>query len=234
MKAMILAAGLGTRLRPLTDTTPKPLLPLNGQPLILYAIQLLKKYGITDILINLHHLGDLIEKELGDGQKWGVRIRYSWEPEVLGTGGGVKKGESFFGSESFLVINSDILINLNLTGLLHFHQRRGALATMVVRPYEPSYTPVFLDEQERIRTIGENIADSKSRQVMYTGLQILNPAFLKYLPEGSSCLIQQGYLPAIAKGETVSGYLYEGYWSDVGTQDRFRQAEKDIADGLFK
>src|SRR5580765_4253891 len=100
-KAMILAAGLGTRLRPLTQTTPKSLLLVNDQPLILYALRLLKKHGITEVLINLHYLGELIEKELGNGKKIGMKISYSWEPHVLGTGGGVKKGESFFEGKPF-------------------------------------------------------------------------------------------------------------------------------------
>jgi NDP-sugar pyrophosphorylase family protein len=103
MKAMILAAGLGTRLRPLTDSLPKPLLPVAGTPLIVWNLLLLRKHGIHDVLVNLHYLGDLIEKELGDGSKWGMSLTYSHEWTLLGTGGGIKQAQSFFGEEPFLV-----------------------------------------------------------------------------------------------------------------------------------
>src|SRR5262245_7059025 len=109
MKAMILAAGLGTRLRPLTHSTPKALLLVNGRPLIYYSLKLLEKHGIREAVINLHYLGDLIQKELGDGSKFGLRIHYSWEPQILGTGGGIKKASTFLEQESFLVVNSDVL-----------------------------------------------------------------------------------------------------------------------------
>jgi len=114
MKAMVLAAGFGTRLRPLTDHIPKPLLPVGGRPMIEYTLLLLKKYGITEIIINLHHCGDQIIKTLGDGTQLGLSISYSDEQgEPLGTGGGLKKAEAFFEGAPFLVINGDIVIDIN-------------------------------------------------------------------------------------------------------------------------
>ena len=133
MKAMILAAGFGTRLRPLTDVTPKPLLPVAGTPMIVWNLLLLKRHGILDVVINLHHLGAMIEQALGGGARFGMRITYSHEPVILGTGGGIKQAESSFGGEPVLVLNGDTLFELNLTSLLAFHQERDAAATLVLR-----------------------------------------------------------------------------------------------------
>jgi NDP-sugar pyrophosphorylase family protein len=230
MKAMILAAGLGTRLRPLTHTTPKALLLVGGRPLITYSLNLLKKYGITEVLINLHHLGDLIEKELGDGKKFGMKIEYSWEPQVLGTGGGIKKGEPFFEGKPFLVLNSDILIDVDLRDLVRFHRRKKGIATMVLKSREEnsSYTPITRDRNQRITGIGLEARET----FLYTGAQLLEPKLLGYLPEkGESCIIRQGYLPALAAGEKIYGYPYHGYWNDLGTLDRYRQAENDLQEG---
>lgn len=234
---MILAAGLGTRLRPLTNATPKALLLVHGQPLIVYSMQLLKKYGITEVLVNLHHLGQLIQEELGDGRKFGMRINYSWEPSVLGTGGGIKKGESFFQGEVFFVLNSDILIDLNLKDLFRFHRKKRGFATMVVRHREPDspYTPISMGRDNRILKIGEARVKGAARTVLYTGAQVLEPDFLKKLPpDQESCIIRQGYQPALAAGEKIYGYLYDGYWNDLGTLERLRQAEKDLSSGRTK
>ncbi len=233
-KAMILAAGLGTRLRPLTNTTPKALIQLQGHPLIAYSLRLLKKFGIQEVLINLHHLGELIEKELGNGRKFGMKITYSWEPHVLGTGGGLKKAEPFFEGKPFLLMNSDILIDLNLKELLQFHRRKKSLATMVVRPKEAdsSFTPIQLDRSNRVLAIGDEPVKKQAHEVMFTGLQILEPAFLKYIPsDQEACLIRNGYNPALKNSEKIYGMPYEGYWNDIGTLDRYRQAELDLSSG---
>lgn len=235
MKAMILAAGLGTRLKPLTNTTPKALLLVNRQPLIVYSLQLLRKFGILEVLINLHHLGEFVERELGNGEKFGMKITYSWEPQVLGTGGGVKKGGPFFSGERFLVINSDILIDVNLKQLMLYHKKKKGIATMVVRPREPEspHTAVILSRGNRIAQIGAE--EKKEDSFLYTGVQILEPSFLRYLSEDrESCIIREGYLPALAAGEKIYGFPYKGYWNDLGTVDRYRQAENDLISGKIR
>ena len=125
MKAMVLAAGQGTRLRPLTDTIPKALVPVAGRPMIEYSLLLLRHYGIGDIVINLHHHGEQIEKRLGDGSQLGLQISYSIEPELLDTGGGLLKAKPFFQNETFIVINTDVLIDLHLDELLEFHENKA-------------------------------------------------------------------------------------------------------------
>ena len=130
---MVLAAGQGTRLRPMTDRMPKALVPVAGRPMIEYALLLLRHYGIRDIVINLHHFGEQIENRLGDGQALGLSIRYSKEPELLDTGGGLLKAKAFLQDGSFIVINTDALIDLNLAALIDFHAQTGAVATLVLR-----------------------------------------------------------------------------------------------------
>ncbi len=233
---MILAAGLGTRLRPLTQKTPKALLLVGGQPLISYAIRLLARFGIRDIVINLHHLGELIEKEIGNGKKFGVKIRYSWEETILGTGGGVRQGAAFFGNHPFIVINSDVLIDLNLKNLLRFHRNKKGLATMVLRPLsrEESFTPIAVGRNKRVLRIGEKPqgpAKPQPHPMMFTGVQMIEPDFLRFLPDaGPSCLVRQGYRPALEAGQKIFGYPFTGYWNDLGTLDRYRQAEVDLAE----
>lgn len=237
MKAMILAAGLGTRLRPLTNATPKALILVNNQPLIFYTLKLLQKYGIKEVLINLHYLGELIEKELGDGRRFGMKISYSWEETLLGTGGGLKKGEPFFEGKTFFALNSDVLIDLDLKKLAQFHKRKKGTATMVVRPRADSAeTPVFLGRADRIVRIGDSAAaNSMSPAIddeafLYTDAQVLEPRLLNYLPStGASCIIRQGYVPGLQAGEKVYGFRYDGYWNDLGTLDRYRQAESDLS-----
>src|SRR3989475_6130544 len=136
MKAMILAAGLGTRLRPLSNSVPKPLLPVAGRPLIVWNLLLLRRYGITEVIINLHHLGDLIEKELGDGSRFGMRLAYSRESVILGTGGGIKQAGGFFGRAPFMVLDGGTLLELDLREVGGVHTKRGAPATLVV-PADP-------------------------------------------------------------------------------------------------
>lgn len=232
---MVLAAGLGTRLRPLTEKTPKALLLVDGRPLIYYSLKLLQKHGVRDVVINLHYLGDLIQKELGNGSKFNLRIHYSWEPKILGTGGGIKKAAHYLDGEGFVVLNSDVLIDLDLKALHRSHKRSKSIATMVVRERDDDsqFTPVWLGRGDRVAGIGEKPNPRASlRPFMYTGVQYLEPAFLDFLPEDrEACLIREGYQPAIAAKKRVGGYVYQGYWNDLGTPDRYRQAERDLKSG---
>ena len=151
MKAMVLAAGQGTRLRPITDSQPKALVPLAGRPMIEYALLLLRHYGIGEIIINLHHFAEQIEDRLGDGQQLGLNIMYSKETELLDTGGGLLKAKAFLQDGSFIVINTDALIDLNLAEVIAFHKSKNTAATLVLRPDENAeqYGSMDIDEQGR-------------------------------------------------------------------------------------
>ncbi|MGH7233776.1 MAG: nucleotidyltransferase family protein [Nitrospiraceae bacterium] len=236
---MILAAGLGARLRPLTDTTPKPLLQIAGTPLIVWNLLMLRKHGITEVMINLHHLGHLIENELGDGAKFGMRFSYSHEPVILGTGGGIKQAEWFFHAEPFFVLNGDTLVDLDLSLLVAFHRERNALATMVVRedPDPDRWGAVELDKDQRVLRIngrGRTVdAPSARAKRMFAGVHIMHPRLLRSVPQERESSIIDAYVHEIEWGERVCGFTMHGYWSDIGTPDRYFQAQRDVASGLI-
>ncbi|MDE3243612.1 MAG: nucleotidyltransferase family protein [Nitrospirota bacterium] len=237
MKAMILAAGLGTRLRPLTETQPKPLLPVAGTPLIVWNLLLLRRHGVTEVLINLHHLGPMIEQTLGDGRRYGLTLTYSHEPAILGTGGGIKQAEPFFEGHPFLVLNGDTLLELDLGALMQAHRERGALATMVLRedPDVERWGPVTVDQAGRILSItGRGRTGSGAAQrLMFAGVHVMHPRLLREVPAGRESSIIDAYVRAITEGEPVYGYRMAGYWSDVGTPERYAQAQRDAEAGLI-
>lgn len=237
MRAMILAAGFGTRLRPLTDTLPKPLLPIAGAPLILWNLLLLQRHGITEVIINLHHLGHLIEKELGDGARFGMKLSYSREPVILGTGGGIKQAEPFFNGEPFVVLNGDTLMELDLRAVVTLHERWNALATMVLRedPEADRWGAVEVDAQQRIvRIIGRGLSEiGRTDKRMFAGVHVMHPHLLKDVPRGRESSIIDAYVNAIQRGEVILGYRMGGYWSDIGTPERYAQAQQDAGAGLI-
>jgi NDP-sugar pyrophosphorylase family protein len=238
MKAMILAAGLGTRLRPLTNAIPKPLLPVGGTPLIVWNLLLLKRHGFHDVVINLHHLGPMIEQAVGNGSQFGLRIIYSREPMILGTGGGIKEAEPYFSGEPVLVLNGDTLVELDLGALCAFHRTRLAAATLVLRedPEAARWGLVEVGADERIvRITGKGLASaSPTTPRMFAGIHILNPRLLRDVPKGVASSIIDSYVAAIERGEAVLGYDLRGYWSDIGTAEGYAQAEHDARAGLIR
>ncbi len=237
MKAMILAAGLGTRLRPLTDVTPKPLLPVAGTPMIVWNLLLLKRHGIRDVVINLHHLGDIIRQALGDGSALGMRLIYSYEPVILGTGGGIKQAEPHFQGEPVLVLNGDTLFELDLGAVMAFHRERAAAATLVLRqdPDAARWGLVEVtDRAEIVRITGRGrSAPTVTAARIFAGIHILHPRLLRYLPADTECSIIDAYVKGIQDGERILGFDFDGFWSDVGTPERYAQVEQDAAAGLL-
>ena len=238
MKAMILAAGLGTRLRPLTNTIPKPLLPVGGTPLIVWNLLLLKRHGFHQVVINLHHLGPLIEQALGDGSKFGLRIIYSREPVILGTGGGIKQAEPLFSGEPVLILNGDTLVEMDLEAFRDFHRTRHAAATLALRHDSDAARWGLVevgDQGQILRITGQGRADSVPVSPrMFAGIHIVHPRLLRQVPKGVASSIIDPYVRAIESGESVLGYDLLGYWSDVGTAERYAQAERDVRAGLIR
>jgi mannose-1-phosphate guanylyltransferase len=152
---MVLAAGRGVRLAPRTDTRPKPLMPVGGRPLLEHILVFLRAGGITDVVINLHHLGHLIEQTIGDGTRFGLHVRYSWEEPILDTGGGIKRAEPLLAGEPFVVVNGDSLLELRLQDVIDFHRAQGGLATLAVRPDPEAehYGLIELDGANRVRRV---------------------------------------------------------------------------------
>ena len=235
MKAMILAAGLGTRLRPLTNTVPKPLLPVAGTPLIVWNLLLLKRHGFHDVVINLHHLGPMIEQAVGNGSRFGLRIIYSREPVILGTGGGIKQAEPNFSGAPVLILNGDTLVEIDLEALWTFHRQRNAAATLVLRsdPDAARWGLVEVGEENRIvRITGHGQSEPTVTQPrMFAGIHILHPRLLREIPKGKESSIIDAYVSGIQRNETVLGYDHQGYWSDIGTPERYAQAEHDAKAG---
>jgi len=238
MKAMILAAGLGTRLRPLTNTIPKPLLPIAGTPLIVWNLLLLKRHGFHDVVINLHHLGPMIEQALGNGSKYGLRIVYSHEPVILGTGGGIKQAEANFSGEPVLVLNGDTLFDLDLGALCDAHHRRNAAATLVLREDADAARWGLVevgDDHRIVRITGRGKAETGPTQPrMFAGIHILQPRLLREVPKGKESSVIDAYVSAIQRDEVIVGYEMKGYWSDVGTPERYALAEHDATVGLIR
>ena len=235
MKAMILAAGLGTRLRPLTHDLPKALLPVNGRPLIQYTLLLLKKYGITDVIINLHHQGQKIMDVLESGSGLNMKISYSHEPDILGTGGGIKKVWRLLSDGTFLVINSDILVDINLDKVVEFHKRKKAIATLVLREDidADSWGAVEIDLKDRVRQILGQPPCRKQGLIrrMFTGIHVMEPRVLGYMPASGSFSIIDVYLDMIRQNERIVGYTMKGYWMDLGTLERYHKAQEDLKRG---
>ena len=218
---MILAAGRGERMRPLTDHTPKPLLPVAGRPLIVWHVERLAKAGIDDIVINHAHLGDQIEALLDDGSAWGVSIRYSEEPPgALETAGGIANALPLLGPEPFLVINGDIWSDWDLR-CAHHPLATGDMAHLVLVPNPPYHaTGDFALTEHRVSADG-------AAKFTFAGIGIYRPELFAALPRGQSAKLAPLLIEAMAVGR-VSGELHAGGWEDVGTPDRLHALDAKL------
>jgi NDP-sugar pyrophosphorylase family protein len=236
MKALILAAGFGTRLQPLTNELPKPLFPVLNRPILEHTLHFLNSQGIKEIAINLHHRPEKIIDYLGDGKDFGVTLHYSKEEEILGTAGGIKKLQSFFQGETFLVINSDVFAEINLNDVLKFHKEKKSKLTLVVRqdPNIEKYKTIQRVEEGRIvHFLGTGINNSAPvTQVMFTGIQIMEPDIFYRIPKDEFCGTTEDIFPGMIQDELpVYGFLHNGYWIDMGTRETYIQAQVDALDG---
>ncbi len=240
MKAMVLAAGQGTRLRPITDSMPKALVPVAGRPMIEFGLLLLRHYGVRDIVINLHHFGALVENHLGNGRRFEVNISYSHEPELLDTGGGLLKAKEFLQDSTFIVINTDALIDVNLAEVLNYHRQQHAAATLVLRPDADAdrFGSIdigadgricrFLEHQSKEPPVGA------ARKLMFTGVQILEPRIFDYMDGGGLkkfSTTRETYPRMLSAKEQLYGYCFEGFWQDLGTKERIEEAERQLGGG---
>jgi NDP-sugar pyrophosphorylase family protein len=236
MKALILAAGFGTRLQPMTNVLPKPLFPVLNQPILEHTLHFLSLQGIKEIAINLHHRAEKIIDYLGDGKDFGVNLHYSKEDKILGTAGGIKKLQSFFQDETFLVINSDVFVDINLDNVLKFHKEKKSKLTLVVRQdlNMKNYKSIQRVEEGRIvHFLGTGIKNSETvTQVMFTGVQIMEPDIFSRIPEDEFCGTTENVFPGMIQDELpVYGFLHNGYWIDMGTRETYIQAQVDALDG---
>jgi NDP-sugar pyrophosphorylase family protein len=227
MKAMILAAGLGTRLRPLTDKKPKALMPVVNRPMIERVIEYLKEYKTESIVVNTHHHYNQIVDYLDGGKPFGLKVDVLIEPEILGTGGGIKNTERFWDDEPFIVINSDILTDIDLGPVYEAHMESKGLVTLILHDREP-YNQISIDHSGKVTDI---TSGNHPGRLAFTGIHIMSPELLSYIPvEGFSNIIDC-YLTLIRSGKEIRYYIAEEhYWSDIGTVNSYKQVNKDLLD----
>ena len=238
MQALILAGGKGTRLRPLTVYTPKPVVPVVNRPFLLYQIDVLRSAGVTDITLSLSYQPDKIEHILGNGSEFGVNLRYITEPSPMGTGGAYKFAAESLG-DTTIVFNGDILTNLDLTSLIEFHRAKQAAATLAVVPVEDisRYGVIDIDGEGRItKFIEKPQGDELSSLAINTvnaGIYILEPAILDLIPTAVSRSFEYEVFPEILENDLpFFGYNMSGsYWQDIGTPENYLKAHQDFLAG---
>lgn len=235
MKAMIMAAGAGTRLMPMTAQVPKPMVPMMNRPLMANTVELLAGYGFKDIIVNLHYRGEAISDYFGDGSDFGVNMSYSREPELLGTAGGVKNCQGFL-DETFAVVSGDALTGADLGLLLEAHRRWGSLATIALKEVEQVelFGIVVLGEGGRVRSFQEKPArEAALGRTANTGIYMFEPEIFRYIPDNSFYDFGSQVFPGLVKGGApFYGLALPQYWCDVGSLETYRQAHSDILDGL--
>ncbi len=232
MQALILAGGKGTRLRPLTVYTPKPIVPICNRPFLLYQIDTLRRAGISDITLSLSYQPLKIEQLLGDGSEFGVRIKYTVEPQPMGTAGAYKFAEEHI-REPTVVLNGDILTDLDLATVVREHQERQATATIVLTPVAnpSSYGLVETEADGRVRRFLEKPKpDEITVDTINAGTYVLEPRLLDLIPAGKEYSFEYGLFPdLLARGESFYAHVpAQAYWIDIGTPARYLQVHHDI------
>lgn len=241
VRGFILAAGLGARLGPLGHRLPKPLWPLGGLPLIWFALHGLRRAGVREVGINLHHGAEEIRAALGD-RPLGLEARFFFEPQILGTAGGLKNAEGFLRERGgpFFVVNADAPSGADLEEALARHVRGGFWATLILRqsPEAGRYGLLAVDEAGRLRRFLQARApgapQGRAAEAMFTGLSVLSPAILDHIPAGRPCGISEEVYPRLLEdGAPLGAVLSDACWADVGTPDRFLAAQEDLLAGRF-
>lgn len=241
-RAIILAAGYGTRLYPLTIDRAKPAIPFLNRPLVGYVAEYLARHGCREVAVNLHHEAASIREALGDGTRFGVRLHYTHEPEILGTGGALINARGFLEEDTFIVINGKIITDVDLSAALETHRRTRALATLVLRfnPQRERFSTINVADDNRITSFGgmplkasdngnglHNVESSNALEItnvplMFTGIQILEPEIFSYIPaQGFSHTVTDVYPQAIARGERVIAHIADGAWYEMSTIERY-------------
>ncbi len=242
MKAMILAAGYGTRLRPLTDTIPKALVEINGTPLIELVIKKLIAAGVREIVINLHHFADQIVNFIEINDNFGTTIHFSHEQKILGTGGGLLKASKFLKNEMpFILHNVDIISSVSLEIMLEHHKSSEALATLALMNRETSRY-FIVDEQNQIcghENVTKNLVRMRRQPVgkttrkAFCGIHIISPEIFNYMEKSSHFSIVDDYLNVIENGHSVSEFPADRYyWKDIGKQETLNEIHTDIKNGI--
>ena len=221
MKAMILAAGLGKRMRPLTDTLPKPLIPVRGKPLIQWHLEALARAGVTQVIINLAYRGEQIKEFVGDGARWGLQVAYSSEPEPLETGGAIMHAAKLLGSAPFILLNADVFTDFDFSRLVAAPLKPGQLGHLVLVP-NPDFKPVGDFTFAHHHGNNAYLAAIKNDDPGYTfaGISLLNPALVLQYPQRRTTFGLAEVFRHALQTQQLTAQVYQGLWSDVGTPER--------------
>lgn len=234
MKALILIGGYGTRLRPFTLKTPKPLLPLVNRPFIEYQLEAIHAAGIRDVVLSIAYHPEVFREALGDGRRYGLRFHFAEEKTPLGTGGAVKNAEAYL-DEPTVIFNGDILTDLDLKSLIRFHKDNEAELTITLtRVKDPTaYGLVETADGGRIKRFLEKPAwDEVTTNTVNAGTYIFDPKILGWIPPGIAYSLERGLFPNLLQGgHRLFGYVHKGYWMDIGTVEKYLQAHMDVLEG---
>lgn len=236
MKAMVLAAGLGLRMRPLTLLRAKPVLPVLNRPLLHWTLELLRRHGVTDVIVNLHHLPRTVRRSVGDGRTLGLRVSYSFERRILGTSGGPRKVRRFFGDEPFLLVNGDVLFDFDLSDLVRRHAASGARATLALKAHRKveAYGGVVTGPGGFIRALAGLPRPAPGRPLLFTGVHVLDPDLLDRLPPGPSDSVRDLYAPLVAEGQRLLGVRVSGAWYDFGSPSLYLASQLSMMSSGFR
>jgi mannose-1-phosphate guanylyltransferase len=236
MKAVILAGGEGTRLRPLTLSTPKPVVPVVDRPFLRHQLDLLAGAGVREIVFSVSYRPERVEAVFGDGSAFGARIRYAVEETPLGTGGAVRNAMPLL-DERTIVLNGDVLTDVTLAAIVERHVREGASATILLTPVPnpAAYGLVETDPAGRVRRFLEKPRPEQiTTDTINAGIYVLETRVLDLMPEGVNYSIERGFFPALlARGDRVLGPVHRGYWIDIGTPEKYLQVHRDILNRRF-
>jgi mannose-1-phosphate guanylyltransferase / phosphomannomutase len=223
MRAIILSAGYGTRLWPLTEDRTKPAIPILGKPLVGYVAEYIASYGFDDIVVNLHHRPESVRAALGDGSQFGVKLHYVEEPVILGTSGALDNTREFFADETFLVVNGKIITDIDLNAALETHRDMNALATLVLLPNRKRERFSVVETSQRRVTGFRGMPDNRCQTpLMFTGIHILEPRIFDYIPRGVfSDSVTDVYPKAMASSETIAAHVGTGTWRELSTLQRY-------------
>jgi mannose-1-phosphate guanylyltransferase len=235
MKAMLLAAGLGTRLRPLTYELPKPMVPILGRPVMEHILRLMARHGFDDVIANLHYFPDLIRDRFGDGSAYGVRLVYSYEPELMGTAGGVRNVRDHFGDETFLIISGDALTDIDLTALWRTHKEQGGIATLALKRVDDTsqFGVVIVGDDGRIQGFQEKPQPAEALSNLGNcGIYVFEPEIFDHFPEREFVDWAMDVFPKLLERDvSFYGHEFPQYWNDVGSLEEYRQGNFDALTG---
>lgn len=232
MRAIILSAGYGTRLWPLTEDRTKPAIPILGKPLVGYVAEYLASYGFDEIVVNLHHRPDSVRKALGDGSRFGVALHYVEELEILGTSGALDNTREFFDRETFLVVNGKIITDIDLKAALETHRQSNALATLVLLPNTRRERFSIVETKAGRITRFSGMPDRNDvgpAPLMFTGIHIMEPRIFEYIPRGIfSDSVTHVYPKAMANGEIIAAHVASGKWRELSTLERYLEISVEM------